>query len=77
MDTLNGLLSSFGGFLVTVLPRSPFYDFFNSWEVPEYLGWLNWFFPVSDCISILSIWLIAVSTYYIYSLLLRWIKAID
>lgn len=77
MDTLNGLLSSFGGYLKDVLPLSPFSLFFSNWIPPDYIKYLNWFFPVSECLDVLEIWVGSVSSYYIYSLLMRWIKVID
>lgn len=77
MDTLNSLISYFGGWLVTVLPVSPFEDFFQSWEAPQWLSWLNWFFPVGACIALLRVWIIAIVAYYLLQIILRWVKAIQ
>ena len=77
MDTLNGLLSNFGAFLQSILPVSPFADFFDQWVAPQYLSWLNWFFPVSECITVLGVWISAVTVYMLYSVLMRWVRVID
>lgn len=76
MDTFNGLFSSFGGFLMSILPQSPFAAFFASWQPPDYIGWLNWIFPVADCVTLFEAWLSGVLVYAVYSVLMRWIKVI-
>ena len=70
------LFSTFGDLLKTVLPRSPFTDFIASMGSLPGLGWLNWFFPVGTCLRILSAWLVAYGVYLVYSIILRWIKAV-
>ena len=62
--------------LQKVLPLSPFQGFIDTIGSFEYLGWLNWFFPVGDCIKVLAAWVTVIGTYYLYSIALRWIKAI-
>ena len=62
--------------IINLLPTSPFRNFINSWNPPEYLGWLNWFFPVSEVIGVLSIWLASITVFYLYSIIMRWIKMI-
>lgn len=70
------MLQSLGEFLVSVLPLSPFQGFIDSIGTFEYLGWLNWFFPVGDCLQVLAAWVAVIGTYFLYSIILRWIKAI-
>ena len=41
-----------------------------------YLGWLNWLFPVGDCLTIMLVWLGAVGLFYLYSIVMRWLKVI-
>ena len=70
------LLQAFGDFIKAVLPTSPFRGLIDSIGSFEYLGWLNWFFPVGECLAVLVAWVAVISTYYLYSIVLRWIKAI-
>lgn len=62
--------------VISLLPHSPFADWIESFNVPNWMGWLNWFFPVGQCLSIMAIWLVAMGLYYLYSIILRWIKVI-
>lgn len=70
------ILQSLGEFLAGVLPLSPFQGFIDSIGTFEYLGWLNWFFPVGDCLRLLAAWVAVIGVYFLYSIILRWIKAI-
>lgn len=71
------LFASFGAMLTTVLPRSPFTEFISSMGSLPGLGWLNWFFPVGACLKIFAAWLVAYGLYLVYSIILRWIKAVE
>ncbi len=83
---LNGLISFFN-FLIcsvgnlftlifSILPDSPFsviYPFLSN-------GWfknLNWLIPIPEIIVFLTSWLSAVLVYYVASIFLRFIKAIE
>lgn len=70
------LLQAFETFIKSVLPTSPFRGLIDTIGSFEYLGWLNWFFPVGDCLIVLTGWVAIIGTYYLYSIVLRWIKAI-
>lgn len=82
MDTLNRLLYSFGQQLLTVLPQSPLAGFWVDLAIGNHpiiatgLGWLNWFIPVRQILQITAAWLLAVGLYYIYSIIMRWLKVI-
>lgn len=69
-------LQKIGEFLASVLPLSPFRGIIESIGSFEYLSWLNWFFPVGECIVVMTAWVAVIGTYYLYSIALRWIKAI-
>ena len=71
------LFNSFGSMLMTVLPRSPFAGVLFSLAGNQGLGWLNWFFPVGACLKVFAAWLVAYGTYLVYSIIMRWIKAIE
>lgn len=62
--------------VIGLLPRSPFTDWIESFTVPNWVGWLNWFFPVGTCLDIMAVWLVAIGLYYLYSIVLRWVKVI-
>ena len=76
MEIMSSIFDFFADTLKSVLPLSPFQQFISEIGSFEYLGWLNWFFPVGDCLKVLSAWLAAIGAFYLYSIILRWIKAI-
>ena len=76
IDWFLNALSEFGNTLLSVLPKSPFSDLLNSFSNIPYLGWLNWFLPVRDFIYIGALWLGAIAIFYLYSIVMRWIKLI-
>lgn len=59
-----------------VLPTSPFAEHLDTLGELPYLSWLNWFFPVGDCLKVMLVWLGAISLFYMYSIVMRWIKVI-
>ncbi len=63
--------------VMSVLPTSPFTKFLNAMGDMPYLGYLNWFLPISQMIAIGEAWLVAVGLFYLYQIVLRWIKAIS
>ena len=72
------LIQKFAGSIVKVLPLSPFqpYKYLDQLSNLDYLGYLNWFLPVGSCVKIGVAWLGAIAAFYLYSIILRWIKAI-
>lgn len=76
MDWIFELIHNIGNALMKLLPRSPFSQFIANFTPPDYLGWLNWFFPVGQVLSILVIWLASISLFYLYSIIMRWVKMI-
>lgn len=70
------LFTSFATLLMRVLPRSPFDQYISAFGDFKYLNWLNWFIPVRACLIIFSSWLTCVSLFYLYSIIMRWIKMI-
>lgn len=71
-DAWNGLLQS----VIQILPRSPFAQFVEQFEDLPYLGYLNWFIPVRSILTIMAAWLAAITLFYVYSVVARWIKLI-
>lgn len=76
MDTLSSLWDSFAGLLTEILPVSPFRPFLDSFRDIPYLGYLNWFVPVRDILVVMSAWCTAIGLFYLYSVVMRWIKVI-
>lgn len=70
------LFNSLAHKLLDLLPVSPFQEFVASFSSLPYLGWLNWFFPVGDCLVVMLAWLGAVGLFYLYSIVMRWLKMI-
>lgn len=73
---LTDLFAGWGDALKMVLPRSPFAQFFEEFRQLPFLGWLNWFIPIRNFRIILTAFCGAVAVYYIYVIVLRWVKAI-
>lgn len=71
-----GWLTDMIGKVVDLLPDSPF-----NFDVPDYvtdiIGYINFFVPVGTFVKILVAWTAAILVWYVASLLMRWIKAID
>ena len=68
-EWLLNALTDFANTLLSVLPKSPFSN------IP-YLGWVNWFIPFRDFIYIGGLWLTVIGLFYIYQIIMRWIKVI-
>ncbi len=75
-DFLCNFLSDCLEWIIDLLPDSPFKMLDTSVILP-YLKWVNWFIPMNFILTTLSLWLVAVTGYYCWSVVLRWIKAID
>lgn len=83
---LDGLSGLFKGLLNVValiaqtvmlfLPDSPF-QLLDNTPIQPYLGYINWFIPVSQIVSIVAAWIFCVGIYYAYSIILRWVKAVN
>ena len=77
IEFMNEILSEFLDFVLSVLPLSPFTDIINELGEMPYLSYINWLVPVGDFIRIGTTWLSAITIYYMYQIILRWIKAIE
>jgi hypothetical protein len=62
--------------VINLLPDSPFKLIDNS-PVKDLLPYINFFIPFDFVIATLELWLSAITIYYIYSVVLRWVKAIN
>lgn len=71
------IVTKFLDAVLSLLPRSPFVSFIDAMENLPFLSALNYFIPISTFISIGEAWLVSVGVFYLYSILLRWIRAIS
>ena len=78
-DGLSAALIGFAVSVVNLLPTSPFValDELGQSEFYDWLQMLNWFIPITTFVGILEGWLLAIGVYYIYQIILRWIKVIE
>lgn len=77
LGMISDVVNKFYDYLKTVLPLSPFSGVTLNLSNNTGLRWLNWFFPIGDILNVFLIYLGAVALYYIYGLVLRWIKAVE
>lgn len=77
LQMFNEIINAFAAAVIKVLPLSPFQQYIKEFSNLPYLGYLNWFLPIGSFIKIGMVWLVAIGTFYIYSIVLRWIKAIS
>lgn len=73
MDVLNTALN----FVFSFLPVSPFISILGDITEIPFVGYLCYFFPIGKMLSATLIWLSAIAVFYLYQIVLRWIKAID
>ncbi len=73
--TIDGLGTAFQG-IVNILPSSPFALVSNA-PVEGILGKINWFLPLNEMVSILQAWTTVIIFFYIYKVVLRWVRAIQ
>ena len=71
-DAFNGIINS----IIQLLPVSPFAPFVEQFASLPFLGYLNWFFPVRGCLTVMAAWLAAIVLFYLYSVIMRWVKLI-
>jgi len=77
MDNILKAMGSILDAILQILPDSPFRPFIDSLGDIPYVGWLNYFLPVSDFLRLLTLWGTAILLFYAVSALLRFVNAID
>lgn len=76
-DFIIDKLTMFLNWVLNLLPTSPFTKYINLLENLPFLDYLNWFIPISSFIAIGQAWLVSIGLFYAYSIILRWVKAIE
>lgn len=64
------------GSILFFLPESPM-KILDYAPLKPYLGLFNYLFPVAEILAFLELWVTCIATYYVYQIILRWVKAID
>ena len=77
MDQFNSIYEGFGSWIYEILPLSPFKDVIAQFGTLPYLGYINWFFPVGEALQIMAAWLTAVTAYFMWQWILRWLNVIQ
>ena len=80
MDFFNFIGEQFqdiGNTIVSALPRSPIVWLQANEEIKLYLSYVNWFFPIYMVIPVVETWLLCIVGYYVFQVILRWVKAIE
>lgn len=78
-DALSDTLVSLAVSVIELFPASPFtiLDELSGSVAYEWLQFVNWFVPIGTFVGIFEAWLSGVAIYYIYQIVLRWIKVIE
>lgn len=76
LDFMMELINKFANALMAVLPTSPFQKYLSEFSDLPYLGWLNWFIPIGSMVKIGVSWLGVIALFYLYSIIMRWVKMI-
>lgn len=76
VDIISGIFTKIIDGILSFLPNSPFQYLLQNMSALPYLPVLNWFIPISEIAYITGLWLTAIALYYIYSALLRFVRAI-
>lgn len=78
INILNYIISGLANVLLWIiglLPSSPF-KYLENTDIAKYLNGLNWVFPFDFMITTGEVWLVAVGCFYLYQVILRWVRAI-
>ena len=76
MDQFQSLYEGFGKWIYEILPLSPFQPLIQAFSSIPYLSYINWFFPIGDALEIMGLWLTAITTYFMWQWILRWIRVV-
>lgn len=77
MDFFIDIFNSLASVVLSLLPQSPFRPIIDWFADLPFLGFLNWIFPVKACLTIGGLWLTSIAIFYLYSVVMRWVKLIS
>lgn len=76
METVLSIFNNFFTGIYNLLPNSPFNRMIELVGDIPYLAELNWFIPIPQIIAVAEIWLTAITVYYLYSAIMRFIRLV-
>lgn len=79
-ESLTATLVTLALQVIELFPASPLQPLIASLSnsaVADWLGYVNWFIPVGTMLGILATWLTCIAAYYVYQIIMRWIKVIE
>lgn len=76
IDWLQNTIDTWILLVINVLPDSPFKNISMPVQVQNILGYVNYFIPIAQMLSVMVLWLGCLAIYYAYSIVARWIKLI-
>lgn len=83
ISIINFIINNLGNIAnvaISFLPESPFL-FLQGLQMDSFLStqlsYLNWVIPITSFLAITAHWLLAISVYYLVSIILRWVKLIQ
>ena len=79
-DALTNGLVSFAVSVINLFPASPFLflqDLAGNSTMADILAMVNWFVPIYSFVAILETWLGCVALYYVYQIVMRWLKVVS
>ena len=77
MEFMQGLLDGLLDAVLSFFPTSPFREVISTLGEMPFLGYINWFIPIGTFAKIGTVWLGAIALFYAYSVIARWVKAIE
>lgn len=79
LNTVIWLFAKVLSLIFDLLPNSPFLNITTLYDrsVGNYMGYLSWFIPIKQILGVTVAWLSCMLVYYVYSVVMRWIKLID
>jgi hypothetical protein len=75
-SVIDGLVFLLQG-LINLLPHSPFRGVYSLTIDNDLLGFLAWIIPYPQIIAVLQAWLVAITSFYLFQIILRWVKAVE
>lgn len=75
-NTLKNFLINTINVFLALLPDCPFESYISATADIQMLKYINWFIPVQDFIVIGQAWLVAIGIFYLYQVILRWLKVV-
>lgn len=72
----NQMIDAFLNVIYNALPKSFIQSWLSQFEKPPFLEYLNWFVPVKGFLILIGIWLGVIATFYMYQIIMRWVKVI-